>query len=154
MRKSHVSRVLLAGVMFAGLVACGQDKKATSGLFQQELKLEAPVPELKVDQSIKIRVAVRNLSGVTWPAFGEKPVRLSYHWLDKAGQVVVYDGERTLLEKDLPAGATAKLDAVVKAPGKPGEYTLQLTMVQENVAWFIDKGTRGLDAPIRVVKKQ
>jgi len=42
------------------------------------------------------------------------------------------------------------LKASVKAPDAPGSYTLQFTMVQENVAWFDKKGAKTLDIPIIV----
>ena len=39
---------------------------------------------------------------------------------------------------------------IVYAPGQPGRYILRVTMVQENVAWFEDRGAKPLDIPVLV----
>jgi hypothetical protein len=40
----------------------------------------------------------------------------------------------------------------VVAPPEPGEYRLQLDLLQELVAWFEDKGAPRLLVPIRVTQ--
>lgn len=65
------------------------------------------------------------------------PVHLSYHWLDKDARVMcVWDGYRSGLYPDAPANTTALCTMLIIAPDQPGEYLLQISMVQEEVGWF------------------
>jgi hypothetical protein len=38
----------------------------------------------------------------------------------------------------------------VVAPAAPGDYALQFDLVQENVAWFEDRGAHRFLVPVRV----
>lgn len=66
---------------------------------------------------------------------GRAPVSLSYHWKDLNGAIVVWDGLRTPLFKDLDPGDTIETTVLVQAPEHPGEYVLEVTGVQEGVLW-------------------
>ena len=94
-----------------------------------------------------------NTSSVTWPARGPHPVRLSYHWLNEAGEIVVFDGARTLLAEDLCAGGTAHLECKVPYLGIHGSFFLEFDMVQELVAWFKDKGSAIVRIPVTISGK-
>ena len=93
---------------------------------------------LKVNQIVFVPVRVLNASSQTWSKNGDV-FHLSYHWY-KGGAVVVFDGERTLLVKDVKPGETADLSARVKLPSAPGTYRLKWDMVHEGVSWFSEKG--------------
>jgi hypothetical protein len=80
-------------------------------------------------------------------------VHLSYHWLDQKRQPVVYDGLRTQLPSDLNPGESLTLKAAIQAPDKAGEYVLHMTLVQEGVAWFSDRGGGQVSLPVSVVKR-
>jgi hypothetical protein len=80
-------------------------------------------------------------------------VHLSYHWLDRKRQPVVYDGLRTQLPGDLKPGESVTLKVAIRSPDKPGEYVLQMTLVQEGVAWFSDQGGGQISLPVSVVKQ-
>jgi hypothetical protein len=71
-----------------------------------------------------------------WPNSGSHPVRLSYHWYDSNGNLVTWDGLRTSLGEDVPAGDDIHLQAKVIAPFHAGTYTLKWDMVQEGITWF------------------
>ena len=64
--------------------------------------------------------------------------------------MVVFDGERTPLPRDLEPGNSATLKAVILPPKPPGTYTLEITLVQEGVAWFPEKGGAKLSIPVAV----
>jgi hypothetical protein len=82
---------------------------------------------------------VTNRSSETFYLAAPFPVRLAYHWLQKATlQMVVFDGKRSELFPLLEANATALYPMIIIAPSQPGEYILQTTMVQEGVCWFED----------------
>ena len=56
-------------------------------------------------------------------------MNLAYHWLDRKRQMVVFDGLRTPLPRDLGPGESVTLRATIRAPEKAGEYLLHMTMI-------------------------
>jgi hypothetical protein len=80
-------------------------------------------------------VPLTNIGTAPWTAGGDTPIRLSYHWRDSAGRLLVWDGVRTSLPADVPSGATTTVSARVVAPAvSPVRLTIDL--VREGVAWF------------------
>jgi hypothetical protein len=107
-------------------------------------------------QVVSPTIVFRNVSDVTWPSrpdFKQRnAVNLSYHWLDRRGKAVVFDGLRTPLPADIPPGETVKLKAAIQAPERQGRYTLEITLVQEGVAWFPDRDGEKLAIFVDVVR--
>ena len=99
-------------------------------------------------------ITVKNISPVTWPSKPDKEnryaVNLSYHWLARKGEIVVFDGLRTPLPRDLKPGESVDLKAAIQAPDKPGRYVLEVTLVQERSAWFPQKNGAKLVIPVTV----
>jgi FkbM family methyltransferase len=89
----------------------------------------------------EIPVSLSNESQEIWHGYGDRPVLLSYHWKKQDGSYLVYDGLRTELQNvDLAPGNTVDEKLGVVAPNEKGTYQLILTVVQEGVCWFEDKG--------------
>lgn len=89
----------------------------------------------------EIPVSLTNESQEIWYGYGVYPVFLSYHWRNKDGSYLVYDGIRTELQNgELAPGKTVDEKLRVTAPSEKGAYQLILTVVQEGVCWFEDKG--------------
>ncbi len=62
-----------------------------------------------------------------------------------------YDGIRSKLPQDVAPNAEVTIDDVrILTPKSPGTYQLQLTLVNENVAWFEAKGAKTLTVPVMV----
>lgn len=104
------------------------------------------VPERLSLQTKEIRlvdVRLRNDGRVTWVNDERTPFRLSYHWLDRAGRPVEFDGVRTPFDEDVPPGTEVALRARVRAPSRPGEYQLAWDLVQEQRLWFSTEGAPG-----------
>jgi len=121
--------------------------------FAQELTADSNIEKMSVGKIVEIPVRVKNISQETWPAGKvENPVNLAYHWLDSNGKMIVLDGIRTPLPNDLAPGSSVNLQARIQAPDQPGSYTLQLTVVQEQVAWFENKGAKTLTMPVTVTE--
>jgi hypothetical protein len=81
------------------------------------------------------------------------PVRLAYHWIERATrQMVLFDGNRSGLFPGLEPKATRRYPMTILAPNQPGEYILQATMVQDGVCWFEDIN-RGIvqEFPVSVI---
>jgi hypothetical protein len=79
-----------------------------------------------------------------WTRGSATPVTLSYHWLDAQGVMVTFDGVRTLLPADVAPGDAVRVQAVVRAPPRPGRYVLWWDLVHEHTTWFSERGSPGL----------
>ncbi len=91
---------------------------------------------ITVGRAREMRVTIRNTGAEDWaPASGD---RLSYHWLDRDGEVVVYDGLRAQLPHIVAAGETVSFSAKLRGPASGGSYRLQLDMLREDVAWYAE----------------
>ncbi|MBA3272542.1 MAG: DUF4915 domain-containing protein [Chthoniobacterales bacterium] len=102
------------------------------------IAISADVPaRLAPSVSITLRCEISNNGDAVLATAPPYPVNVSYQWLRAAsGECVVADGVRTPLTKAiLPQGRT-QCEVSVHAPEAPGDYTLLLTLVQEQVAWF------------------
>jgi hypothetical protein len=120
-------------------------------VFSQEIKVLNTFKYTEVDAEIKVLLIVKNTSNFSWSSTAQyQPVHLSYHWLDSNGRIVVFEGTRTLLPFSLSPGESAALSAIVKSPNQPGKYSLILTMVQEQAAWFTDRKAQPTQINIEV----
>lgn len=68
-------------------------------------------------------------------SFGDHPIRLSYHWADEAGNIVIFDGLRTELQAPVHPARTTRCEVLVQAPENPGNYLLCVLPVQETIRW-------------------
>lgn len=107
---------------------------------QVEISAPSIAPTITAGSSNRASLWVRNSSPRVLSSFGGNPVHLSYHWLDRNGRVVVFEGARTEMDPPLGAGRQLVYDIGVTAPDTPGDYILRLTLVQEGVAWFAQFG--------------
>jgi|GEM_PF-217913 len=93
-----------------------------------------------------VKVKVKNISSALWPAQGladgHYSIRLGYHVLDKNGAITMHDGLRSALPFDLEPEKEIFLDCMVKSPDAAGDYILEFDMVQEQVTWFVQKGSK------------
>ncbi|WP_307722587.1 TadE/TadG family type IV pilus assembly protein [Moorella sp. E308F] len=104
---------------------------------------------MEAGKTYNLQITARNDGGLTWTPQGR--FGLSYHWYDKnTGRVVVWDGSRDYVDYAVAPGQSYTFNLPVKAPSKPGTYTLEIDMVQEGVTWFKDKGCPVLRADVEV----
>jgi hypothetical protein len=116
-------------------------------------RYETGVASLAVEAGrwVKVPVRLTNTGRFPWPAAGEHPVRLSYHWADRASAEILYfEGHRNALPGDVAAGQSVTVDAWVRAPDLPGVYDLQWDVVQEGVIWFSTVGSPVGPVPVTV----
>jgi hypothetical protein len=124
------------------------------GEFRAELRAVEVPARMGVKARVKVRVAVRNVGQAFWLARerGLSPFQLSAanHWLDPEGRVVINDDGRGALPRDLRPGEEASITFDVNAPRRPGDYLLEIDVLQEGVSWFALKGSKTLRVPVRV----
>lgn len=130
--------------------------------FKAEITLPGPPAKLRAGQKERVQVRVKNASEVFWWARGgeqnERDDNKFYlaagnRWLKADGTTLVtdMDGRHGLL-KDLKPGEETEVPLLVTAPKEPGEYVLEVDLVQEQVAWFSDKGSPTARAKVTVVR--
>ena len=125
------------------VLLCGREASAISVEYLAELQLLS-VDEFFAAQVAGLTVKVTNRGDLTWPSVATHPlhpVRMSYHWVDAHGNVVVHEGLRTELPHELGRGESVLMRASILAPPIPGTYTLILDLVREQVTWFASRGS-------------
>lgn len=100
----------------------------------------------------KLKICIFNASAKCWTSTSLNPINLSYHWLDASGAVVVYEGLRTPIPSfGITPQLLTHLEVEVASPEQPGEYTLVLTLVQEGITWFEEKGFQAAHIAVTVL---
>lgn len=101
-------------------------------------RLEGRAPaEMACGEILALPCRVTNTGDAIFISAPPNPIQLCYRWFDETG-APVGAGEwiHTNLPRALPPGETAEVMARIAAPNAPGTYTLAITLLQENVAWF------------------
>lgn len=113
--------------------------------FTATIEAMVPVEVLPSAVDSLLQVKLTNNGSETWPSSGRNPVHLSYRWrLKESGEIVAADGLRTVLRADLPAGASQISALQIRSPNEAGLYMLEISPVQEQVAWFCDRQTESV----------
>jgi len=122
--------------------------------FRAELGVLYATPEVHAGGKIDLQVLVLNGSNVTWPGcqHGSRDfqIYLGSHWLDSSEQHWTKDEGRAPLPTDLAPGESTIIGLTLNAPTQPGEYVIELDLVQEKVSWFGLKGSHPKRLRIRV----
>ena len=123
--------------------------------YRAQLTLADAPSRMRAGQKQTINVHVRNASGVTWPfPHGQEGnkyvVAVMNSWLEPDGTLATNMDGRYGVQRDLAPGEEAELPLVITAPKNPGDYILELDMVQEQVTFFKDKGSQPLRVNVKV----
>lgn len=123
--------------------------------FKAALSVENAPASLKANSEYAINLKIKNISNAVWPlkaerADGKFTIHLAYHWFDKKGKALIFDGERTRLPDDVKPEEEVSLKARVISPAQAGLYRLEFDMVQEAVAWFKEKGSKTTSIDIKI----
>jgi len=129
--------------------------------FKAEITLIDPPTKLRVGQKETIRVKVKNSSDVMWWSRGARIntrpdnkfyIAVGNRWLKSDGSLLTNMDGRYGIPKDLAAAEETEVPLSITAPKEPGDYTLEIDLVQEQVAWFSEKGSPTAKTKITVVK--
>ncbi|MET0624148.1 MAG: hypothetical protein ABW250_14280 [Pyrinomonadaceae bacterium] len=129
--------------------------------FKAQLTLPEAPTRLRAGQKETIQVRIKNASDVFWWSRGaevnDRPDNFYYiaagnRWLKPDGSLVTDMDGRYGISKDLKPGEETEIPLVVTAPKEPGEYLLEVDLVQEQVAWFSDKGSPTARTKVTVVR--
>jgi len=129
--------------------------------FKAELTLVDPPTKLRSGEKITVQVKIKNASSVFWWARGgavnARQDNMFYlaagnRWLKPDGSKLTDMDGRYGIGKDLNPGEETQVPLLVTAPKEPGDYFLEVDLVQEQVAWFSDKGSPTAKTKITVVR--
>lgn len=99
-------------------------------------------------------VEVENAGSAVWRTRGEEDgLFIAYHWLDERGNAIVWDGERTPLERPVEPGETARQAIALRGPIPPGRYRLAVDLVEEHRFWLAELGNAPLEREIDVARR-
>lgn len=103
--------------------------------------MESTVERLRMQAGSLTNIPLRvvNLTEAPISSFSVFPIVLSYHWKRKSGEVAVWDGVRTSLPRVMHKGDSDDLFVAVRAPAEPGEYLLEVSMLEEDITWYDDR---------------
>ncbi|HRX60750.1 MAG TPA: Wzt carbohydrate-binding domain-containing protein [Candidatus Competibacter sp.] len=118
--------------------------------FRAQICLLQALEQLHPNEVVAIEAEITNTSGQIWGSTGQSPVHLSYHWQNLSGEWLEFDGSRTPLPYDIAPGKTFRHYLTIKSPSQSGDALLQLTLVQEGVAWFDKQGYPPLEIRVRI----
>lgn len=107
--------------------------------FRSRITPMSLVEHIYEGMDVFIPMRVENISDETWGCQGQQLVALTYRWLSDNGEVVVADGIRSRLPSDISAGSAVIIPLRVQAPNEHGNFQLVVSLVQEAVAWFVEK---------------
>ena len=129
--------------------------------FKAVIEIPNAPTKLRTGQKETIQVKVKNGSDVMWYARGAavntNPGNKFYlaagnRWLTSSEQLVTDMDGRYGLNKDLRPGEETEVPLLITAPKEPGDYVLEVDIVQEQVAWFHDKGSPTAKVKVTVVR--
>lgn len=177
MRLTRLLLLVLACVLSATACKRGSDTAATNSAatpapartpgplpdaaFKAQLSLPDAPAKLRAGQKETVQVRIKNGSDVFWWARGGETndrndnffyIAAGNRWLKADGSLMTDMDGRYGIGKDLKPGEETEVPLTVTAPKEPGEYFLEVDLVQEQVAWFSDKGSPTARAKVTVVR--
>lgn len=108
-----------------------------------------PMPGSGADAGTGLRVRLRNDTARWIGAAGAYPVTIGVHLNDASGALVNYDWLHATLNCPLAPGEERTMGVMLPS-APPGAYRITVDLVQENVAWFADKGGATLSLPLEI----
>ncbi|MDE2851335.1 MAG: glycosyltransferase family 87 protein [Acidobacteriota bacterium] len=138
----------------------GSEEHMNAEVFAARIGTVGLMPAtLPAGAEVELPVGVTNESQVTWRRQGYVGVNLASRWRQgtagpeddgsERGPQVGPEGRRSLLPELGPGGFETVM-LPVRAPDEPGDYTLEIDLVYEHVAWFEQRGGVPLRLPVRV----
>lgn len=104
----------------------------------RRVSLRGAVPDvISCGYSVRVTTSVRNDGPRALSSALPYPTMLSADWTDAESGLAAADAPtHATLWPPLRAGAVRRIELLVAAPSRPGEYRLRIRAVQPGVAWF------------------
>jgi len=112
------------------------------------------LPPVEAGALHRATVEAENAGSAPWRSVGpDEGVFIAYHWLDERGNAIVWDGERTPLERTVEPAATLNQAMHVRGPIPPGRYRLALDLVVEQRFWLAELGNEPFERDVDVAPR-
>jgi hypothetical protein len=105
-------------------------------------KFHSPQSTVVGHAQVRVTATLRNGGDTHWSRGGD--IRLGYQVLDPDTGVLIEDSGRAELPADLAPGGEVSVEMTVQFPDDDGVYLALISPVEENVAWFHDRGSDAL----------
>jgi radical SAM protein with 4Fe4S-binding SPASM domain len=133
----------------ASALAVDEAQDPIDALFYSVRFVRHQTPErLRAGGETRVPITIMNTSAVEWPTEGDHAVKMAYSWYYANGALHLLDGLRTRVAPSPRPGQTADLQAVLRAPSRPGRYVLKWDLVYDPYAWFKDRGSLPLEIDV------
>jgi ABC-type polysaccharide/polyol phosphate transport system ATPase subunit len=120
--------------------------------------LDFQVPkEMRVGERAPYSVTIRNNSREVWSGeqdSGTRMVSVSYHWLDRYGNMHQFMGPRKILPRNLGPGETITINNFILPPQQAGNFLLELDLAAEGAGWFGAHGKPGPQIAVTVLPER
>ena len=147
--KMKIGKLVLAMACVAVLSACDSGKPPS--VFSAQYSAPQSSLEVAASSNFTLPLTVKNTSTAAWDSkAAQGPVLAAYHWLAADKKMLLVDGNRTAFATPVAPNAEATIKLAVAAPKAPGDYILQVSLVQEGVSWFESKDVKPLELNIKV----
>lgn len=126
------------------------------GLLSASIRLVNNVAALRAGSTANVSIDITNTGDTVW-LHEESPsggyVALGGHLLGKDGALIATEYIRRVgLGRDVSPGETVRLDALVNVPAELGSYIVRLDLVDDQVTWFENRGSKPLDLPLEITE--
>lgn len=147
--KMKLSKLLLAASCVAMLSAC--DNSKPENIFSAQYSTTQTSFEVMPGSIFIVPLTVKNTSTTTWDSKAATgPVLAAYHWLGSDRKMLLVDGNRTSFSAPVKPESEVSIQLGAAAPTAPGNYILQVSLVQENISWFDSKDVKPLEINVKV----
>lgn len=106
-----------------------------------------------IGQKFNIKISVTNETNWLFATTDKSPIFASYHWCDKNGEIIIYDGIRSALPMNIWPGETSEFYMSVIAPNDSGDYLLSPSLVFEGFTWLEERGLSITKEPIHIYEE-
>ena len=129
--------------------------------YKAQLSFVDPPTKLRVGQQVRVQIKIKNDSSVFWWSRGGPVntradnkfyIAAGNRWLKPDGSLLTDMDGRIGIGKDLGPGQETEVSLLVTAPKEPGDYQLEVDLLQEQVSWYHDKGSPMTKTKITVAK--
>jgi hypothetical protein len=124
--------------------------------FRAEIVCENPPPTLLPGQPRSLSFLVTNISAIEWPCLGDldhsHAIILQSRWLTPEGTTAPDTETEQHLPYDIEPGDTFGMTVPITAPPTPGQYHLEIDLVQKGLARFSERGSKPYRGAVEVVR--
>jgi hypothetical protein len=115
--------------------------------------LEYDLPPLRAGAIALATVRLENAGDVVWDSQAGTGICIGYHWLDRLGNPVVWDGLLSAFPDAVSPGERVEVFITIAGPIPAGEYRIAIDLVDGGRCWFEEVGNSRLELDVPVLAR-